>query len=83
MESKTRNSVITPDEVSQKFNIWIEKAKGMLRVTTHKGIINEVHLLHQRYIVAYMQLNRKSLNARFYNYHLLAKTKSLVGNMGA
>ena len=34
VESKTMHSVITPKEVSRKFNIGIKKAKDMLRVTT-------------------------------------------------
>ena len=55
----------------------------MLRVKIHKGIRHMVHLLHCRYRVDNMQLNMKRLNARFYNDHLLANTKSLEGNTGA
>ena len=65
MESNTRHSVITPEEVSPKFNIGIKKAKGMLRVTTQKWIIHAVHPLHCRYRVDKMQVNRKRLNAQF------------------
>ena len=34
MESNTRHSIIPPEEVSQKFNICIEKVKDTLIVTT-------------------------------------------------
>ena len=83
MASKTRHSAITPEEVSRKFNIGIEKAKETLQVTTQRGIRHAVHPLHRRYRVDHMQLNRKRLNAQFYTDHLLAKTKSLDGNTGA
>ena len=58
-------------------------AKDTLRVTTHKGIRHAVHPLHCRYSVDNVQLNRKCLNVQFYTDHLLVKTKSLEGNMGA
>ena len=67
----------------RKFNIETKKAKDTLRVTTQKGIRNAVHTLHRRYIVDYMQLNRKNLNAQLYTDHLMAKTKSLEGKTGA
>ena len=80
VESNNRHSVITPEEVSHKFYIVIEKAKYMLRVKTQKRIRHAVHPLHCRYRVDNMQLNRKCLNAQFCTYHLLSKTKSLEGN---
>ena len=83
MASKTRHSVLTPEEVSRKFNIGIEKAKDTLKVTTQKGIRHAVHPLHLRYRVDHMQLNRRRLNAQFYTDHLVAQTKSLDGNTGA
>ena len=61
MESKTRHSVITPDEESQKFNIGIEKSKDMLIVKTKKGIRHAVHPLHRIYRVDNIQFNRKCL----------------------
>ena len=38
MASNTRHSSHTPEEVSRKFNIGIEKAKETITVTTHRGI---------------------------------------------
>ncbi len=81
--SKTRHLAITPEEVSRKFNIGIEKAKQTLKVTTQLGIRHAVHPLHQRYRVDHLNPNRKRLNAQFYTDHLVAKTKSLDGNTGA
>ena len=81
--SKTRHSVHSPEEVSRKFNIGIERAKETLKVTTQKGIRHAVHPLHRRYRFNHMQFNRKSLNEQFYCYHLVAKTKSLDSNTGA
>ena len=73
MESNTRHSVITPEEVSRKLNIWIEKVKDNLRVTTQKGIRNVLHPLHHIYRVDNTQLNRKRINPQFYTDHLLEK----------
>ena len=81
--SKTRHSVHSPEEVSRKFNIGIERAKETLKVTTQKGIRHAVHPLHRRYRVDHMQFNRKRLNEKFYCDHLVAKTKSLDGNTEA
>ena len=83
VESNNRHSVITPEEVSHKFYIVIEKAKYMLRVKTQKGIRHAVHPLHRGYIVDHMHLNRKHLNSQFHTDQLLAKTKYLEGNTGA
>ena len=58
-ESKTGLSIITPEEVNQKFNIGIEKAKDTFLVKTQKGIIHAVNTLQQRYRADHMQLNRK------------------------
>ena len=80
MESKTRHSAITPEELSWKFNIEIEKAKDTLRLTTQKGIRHELYPLHCIYIVDNIQLNRKRLNAQFYTDQVFPKTKYLEGN---
>ena len=50
-KSKTRHSVITPEEMSWKFNIGIDKAKEMLKLTTQKGIGHAVHSLQRIYRV--------------------------------
>ena len=81
--SKTRYSVHSPEEVSRKFNIGIERAKETLKVTTQKCIIRAVHPLHRRYRVDHIQFNRKRLNRQLYCDHLVAKTKSFDGNTGA
>ena len=80
MESKTRHSVILPEEVSQKINIVIEKVKDTLRVITQKGIMHAVNPFHYRYIVNNIQLKRKRVNVQFYTADLLAKTEYLEGN---
>ena len=82
-ESKTGLSIITPEEVNQKFNIGIEKAKDTFLVKTQKGIIHAVNTLQQRYRADHMQLNRKWLNEKFYTDHLLSKTKYLEGKTRA
>ena len=83
MESKTENSVITPDEVSWKFSIRIEKAKDTVIVATQKGIRRAVHILHRIYQVYHMQLSRNHLNSQLYTDHLLTKTKYLEIKMGS
>ena len=48
-DSNTRHSAIRPKEVSRKFNIWIEKSKYTLRVTTQKRVRHALHILHRIY----------------------------------
>ena len=74
MESKTKNYVIALEEVSRKFNIGIDRAKDMLRVTAQKGIRYAVNLLYHIYRLDNKHLNRKRLNAQIYTDKLLAKT---------
>ena len=62
MKSKMRHCLITAEEMSQKFNIGIEKVKDSLRTTSQKGIIPAVHPLHCRNQVHRMKLNMKRLN---------------------
>ena len=83
MKSNTRHYVITPEEVSHKFNIGIKKVKGTLRVTTQKWIKHEVYPLRRIYRVDKMQLNRKRPVCIFILIAFLAKTKYLEGNTGA
>jgi hypothetical protein len=47
--SKTRHSVVSPENVARAWNIGIEKAKDTLRVTTQKGIRYAIHPIHRRY----------------------------------
>ena len=64
MESNTRHSIITPEEVSHKFNIGINNAMETLRVTTQKGIRHAVLPLYRRYSAYNIKLSRKRLNAQ-------------------
>ena len=66
IESKTRHSTHTPEELSRKFNIGIERAKETIKVTTQKRIRHAVHPFHRRYCVDHMQFNLKRLNGQFY-----------------
>ena len=52
-------------------------------MTKNKVIRHAVHPLHRIYIVDNIKLNGKTLKVQFYNYHLLAKNKSLEGKTGA
>ena len=60
--TKTRHSVHSPEEVSRKFNIGIERSKETFKVNTQKVIPHAVHPLHRSYRVDHMQFNRKRLN---------------------
>ena len=60
--SKTQHLVHSPEEVSRKFNIGIERTKETLKVTTQKGIHHAVHPLHRRYSFDHIQFNQKRLN---------------------
>ena len=45
-----RHSVMTPEYPARTLNIGLDKAKQMIRLTTHRGICTEVRLIIRIYI---------------------------------
>ena len=80
INSKSRHSEITPEELAAKWRIGIQAARDTLKVTTQHGIRHAVHPLKRRYRTDHMSLSYRRLNVRFYSDTLFAKVTSLKGN---
>ena len=80
INSKTRHSEITPEELAAKWRIGIQAARDTLKVTTQHGIRHAVHPLKRRYRTDHMSLSYRRLNVCFYSDTLFAKVTSLKGN---
>jgi hypothetical protein len=51
VETNSRHSLVTPEEVSRKWRIGLETAQQTLRVTTQQGIRTALHPITRRYRV--------------------------------
>jgi hypothetical protein len=80
VETNSRHSLVTPEEVSRKWRIGLETAQQTLRVTTQQGIRTALHPITRRYRVDHIDLNRNRLNSPFYTDSLFSKVTSLPGN---
>jgi hypothetical protein len=80
INSETRHSSVTPEEVSRKFRCGIETAKKTIEKTTQRGIRRSLNPLHRRYRTYHPDLHRNQLNVSMSSDTLFAKVKSLQGN---
>ena len=80
VNTKSRHSSVTPEELARKWRIGLQTAKDTLKVTTQNGIRHALHPLKRRYRTDNMSLSLRRLNTRFYTDTLFAKVKSLKGN---
>jgi hypothetical protein len=80
INSETRHTTITVEEVCQKFRCGIETAKKTLQKTTQRGIRRSLNPLHRRYRTYHPDLHRNRLDVSFSSDTLFAKVKSLQGN---
>ena len=55
--SNDRHSMVTPEDVTRKWNIGLETAKKTLRATTQYGICTVVHLMTHRLWVDHLHLH--------------------------
>ena len=78
--SKTRHSIVSPEELSRKWRVGINTARETLKATTQRGIRTAVHPLTRRYRTDHFSLRYRRLNTQFYSDTVFATTKSLKGN---
>ncbi|KAL7569667.1 hypothetical protein ACA910_008321 [Epithemia clementina (nom. ined.)] len=78
--SDRRHSEITPETLSQKWNIGLDTAKQTLRVTTQLRVRTAIHPLHRRYRTNHTALRYPRLNETFYSDNLFSKVTSIKGN---
>ena len=78
--SKTRHSIVSPEELSRKWRVGNNTARETLKATTQRGIRTAVHPLTRRYRTDHFLLRYRRLNTQFYSDTVFATTKSLKGN---
>ena len=80
INSETRHTTITAEEVSKKFRCGLETAKKTLEKTTQRGVRTAINPLHRRYRTYHPDLHRNQLDVTMSSDTLFAKVKSLQGN---
>jgi hypothetical protein len=75
-----RHHSITPESLSRKWHIGLNRARKTLKVTTQAGIRSALHPLTRRYRTDLMQSKYRRLNCTFYTDTMFATTKSLEQN---
>ena len=78
--SNDRHSAATPEDLARLWNIGLQTAKDMVRVTTQKGIRTAIHPMTRRVRVDHLHLHRERLRGTWYADTLLSKVKSKNGN---
>jgi hypothetical protein len=78
--SQKRHSQISPDQLSERWNIGLNQAKKTLQVTTQKGVRSAILPLSRRYRTDRMFNQRKLRGQKFFTDTLFGKTKSLTNN---
>ena len=78
--SQKRHSQISPEQLSERWNIGLTQAKKTLQVTTQKGVRSAILPLSRRYRTDRMFNQRKLRGQKFYTDTLFGKTKSLTNN---
>jgi hypothetical protein len=78
--SKDRHSAVTPEQLSERWNIGLAQAKQTILVTTQRGIRSAILPLSRRYRTDRMYNQKKLRNQRFYTDTLIGKYKSITNN---
>jgi hypothetical protein len=78
--SKDRHSAVTPEQLSERWNIGLAQSKQTLRVTTQRGVRSAILPLSRRYRTDRMYHQRKLRGQRFYTDTLIGKYKSVTNN---
>lgn len=83
IHSKTRHTTITPETVSEIFNVGIGRANDILSATTQRGVRHAVTPLTRRYRIDHIHLNHTYLAGKWTMDHMESKYKSIRGHTGA
>ena len=78
--STERHSVVTPEQLSERWNIGLAQAKNTINVTTQRGVRSAILPLSRRYRTDRMYNQRRLRGQRFYTDTIIGKYKSLTGN---
>jgi hypothetical protein len=78
--SKQRHSAVTPEQLSERWNIGLNQAKQTIKVTTQRGVRSAILPLSRRYRTDRMYNQKKLRGMRFYTDTLIGKHKSLNNN---
>ncbi len=80
--SKTRHATVTPELIAKTWNVSLEKATKMMRITMQRGVRHGVHPLHRKYRAIGTNLNRRRIKGHWYCDYLHAWTKLVWSNTG-
>ena len=80
--TQERHNKLTPESLSQKWNIGLNTANKTIKVTTQLEVRLALVPITRRYRTDMMKHHLRSLNTTFYTDTLLAKCKSIIGNNG-
>ena len=78
--SQKRHSQVSPEQLSERWNIGLSQARKTLQVTTQKGVRSAILPLSRRYRTDRMYNQRKLRGQKFYTDTLFGKSKSLTNN---
>ena len=78
--SKKRHSEVTPEQLSERWNIGLAQAKQTIKVTTQRGVRSAILPLSRRYRTDRMYNQRKLRGQRFYTDTVIGKYKSVTNN---
>eukprot|EP00957_Ditylum_brightwellii_P034329 2604023-Ditylum_brightwellii.AAC.1 len=77
---REEHSDVSHEELSQKWNVGLEMAKGTLASTTQMNIRTAAQPLAQKMRVDHLHLNRSQLSGTWQCDIMLSRVKSLLGN---
>ena len=78
--TQEKHHKLTPEYLSQKWNIGLNTANKTIKVTTQLGLRSALGALTWRYRTDIMQQHLWRLNTKFYTDTLFAKYKYIIGN---
>jgi hypothetical protein len=78
--SKQRHSAVTPEQISERWNIGLTQAKQTIKVTTQRGVRSAILPLSRRYRTDRMYNQKRLRGQRFYTDTLIGKYNSLTNN---
>jgi hypothetical protein len=80
VNSASRHSNITAEDLAKKWHVGLETARQTLKVTTQYGVRYSQQLMGQRFRTDIFHLNHNYLQTRMYTDTLFSKVLSIRGN---
>ncbi|KAG7369925.1 reverse transcriptase RNA-dependent DNA polymerase [Nitzschia inconspicua] len=81
--SNDRHSKITAEELARTWNIGLQTAKDTMKATTQRGVRTSTRPMNKRVRVDHLDLHVRRMPGTWYCDTVLARVKSLLGNICA